>query len=729
MDSNIEEIKLNFDTIYNSNNVAELLDDTELNAISRKVIDEFEDDSASREDWERQFKQILKIAKQTQEAKTFPWQGAANVKMPLITTASLQYAARSYPEVVKDGRVVQTALIGIDQTGEKETKAKRVTQHMNYQLLVESKDWEVSLDSLLHVLPIYGMVYKKVWYDPIRLRNVSELCLPDKIVVSNEVQSLDAARRITHVIPSCLNDVIEAIRHDLYLDVEEDLRNTGNNSSDTKDYDHPLELLEQHRYLDLDGDGYEEPYIVTVERTSEKVLRIVRCFDMDDVAFTLDGGIKRIKRTQYFIPFHFIPSPDGSYHSIGFGQLLLPLNETVNTLMNQLLDAGTLANMRGGFLGRAFRNRKGEIKMSPGKWIYADSGGEDLQKSIVPMPVAEPSQVLFQMMGVLLQQSKDLASVTDMLQGQQQAQNVPATTALSLIEQGLKVFNSLQKRLYRSLKDEFTALFRLNSKFLDPKIYFRINGSENEVLAQDYSVNALDIQPVADPTMSSEASRMAKAQAVLALMPSLPPGGALEAQKMYLNAIGVPQAQIDLLLPKPDPNAPPSPEILKLMAETKILELQPYADQVRLENEQKELALKEMEKQIRLMEMETNRIIAQANATRAEAESIAALAKVDNDKLLKSAELLVSALYSKQTEQGLNKNHIRGLIDALGFDKVISIDDIEERAKDVGQGNIDQGGLPPMEEQPGNAMAIPGNPMENAGLPRDPNIGGGIGQS
>ncbi len=557
--------------LYTSNNIAELLDEGHLRAIGCQVVEDYEEDKASKAEFDATIDQAMEIAKQVISKKNTPYENAANVKYPLIATAAIQSAARSYPEVVRNNKVVEACVLGDDPTGHNEARAKRISAHMSAQLLIEDSEWEPDTDRLLHCYSILGTVFKKTYWDELLKRNRSIMCSPKDIIVNQNIKSLETARHITHVIPMYLNDIVSRIRFGIYSDVEDDLRKLlGGMSGDYDAYNECEEeltktgdqnkVLEQHRYLDLDKDGYEEPYIVTTHLETQKVLRIYRCFDGENVQKNAKGKIWQILQTQYFTDFHYIPSPDGSFYSIGFGQLLLPLNETINTVINQLLDAGTLSNQQSGFLGRGFKSKSGSMYVAPGEWKRLDVNGEDIGKNVFPLPVREPSDTLFKLLGLMIQTGKELSSVSDILQGQQPAQNVPATTALALIEQGLKVFSGVQKRLYASLKKEFMKLYRLNSIYLEDTAEYRQVLKTLLISRDDYSSKSIDVAPVSDPSMSSDAQRLARAQALLHVIPMVTPGGGHEIIRNWLEALQTPANQIAKILPPPDPKAPPSPQ-------------------------------------------------------------------------------------------------------------------------------------------------------------------------
>lgn len=544
--------------LQSSNNVAEMLDEEQLAQIGMQVFRGYEIDEESRTDWLLVIEEALDIAKQVMKKKTFPWDNASNIKFPLITQASIDYASRTLPEIIQNERVVKAKVIGKDPDNKKYDRSIRISEYMSYQLTEKSESWEQGTDMLLHVLPVLGTVFKKTYYDEIEKYCCSELCVPEKIVVNYNTQSLEKATRITHLITLQDNYIVEGQRSGLFLDVELNQLE----QEDPNDIDSGREFLEQHCYLDLDKDGYKEPYVVLVHKISKKVLRIVNRFK--NVKKNKDGQVVKIIPINYFTDFHFIRSPDGGFYSMGFGSLLLPINKAINTLINQLIDSGTMNNLQGGFIGRGLRIKNGTIRYKMGEWQVLDSAsGDDIRKNIFPWPTKEPSSVLYSLLTLLMQVGKDLSSTTDVLAGKQPAQNVASNTIAQLVEQGTKVFIAINKRLYKSLQQEYRKFFYLNSIYLTQEEYSSVLDDENANVKLDFVEEGIDVIPVADPTVSTETQRISRA----GILQNLKTADPREADRLLLQALQLDSSVIDKLLPAPDPNAPPPPEAQKIQAE------------------------------------------------------------------------------------------------------------------------------------------------------------------
>lgn len=501
-------------------NIAADLDEQKLQQIGKDALDGYTSDKQSRHEWELQIDEWTKLATQVRENKTWPWTKASNVKYPLLTTAAMQFAARAYPSLVpSDGKIVKSQVIGKDPDGTKTVLADRVSMYMSYQLMHEMHGWEEGMDKLLIMLPVVGTIFKKTYWDQVHKRNASEVILPKNVVVNYWAKSLESAERVSHVIEMSPRILKERQLNGTFLDIDLgkapmplEVKNAPENDKTT-----PYTLIEQHTYIDLDDDGYPEPYIVTFHLESGKVLRISARFDEDGMVFNDKGKLVAITPIQYFTKFGFVPNPDGSFYDIGFGVLLGPINESVNTLINQLIDSGTLNNMQSGFLGKGLKIRMGETKFQPGEWKAVNSTGDDLKKQIVPLPSKEPSAVLYQLMGSLITSGKELASVAEIFVGKMPGQNTPATTTMATIEQGMKVFTAVYKRIYRSLAEEFQKLFELNGTYLDPYTYQEV--LDIEVGPDDFDSKQYKICPGADPTAVSQTEKLLKAQGLQELLP------------------------------------------------------------------------------------------------------------------------------------------------------------------------------------------------------------------
>ena len=613
--------------MYESN-IATLLCDEDLKTIGMHVVRDFDNDLMSRSSWEKRTEASLKLALQVAETKNFPWANASNVKFPLITIAALQYHARSYPVLIDSDLPVKCRVVGDDKDGLKALRSTRVEQHMSYQLLEEDEDWESEMDKVLITQPIIGCAFKKTYYDPICKHNISENVLAKDLVVNYWTKSLETASRVSHGLQMTKNEIYERVARGLWLDVSEgrqqqSMSAMGNPLQQTQDKAQgltppepndsstPIEIIEQHCHIDFDDDGYAEPYIVYVRRDNRKVARIVARYIDKDVERNKEGTILSIKGEQYFTKYPFIPSPDGGFYDLGFGVLLGPLNESINTIINQLVDAGTLSNTAGGFLSRGIKLRGGNYSFNPMEWKHVDTTGDDLRKGIVPLPVREPSQVMFTLLNLLINYGERIGGAVDIMTGQNPGQNTPAETTRTMAEQGMKIFNGIFKRTHRSLKQEFRKLYRLNQIFITEDTSFVSDAkSSGMILASDYAGPVTDVMPTADPSVTSDAQRLNQASAI-AQRVAATPGlyNRYEAEYTFLKAMKV--TNIEKILPDPKgPNAVPPPINPKIQIEQLKQQAKQASDQLTMK-----MALLKL-----MSEAEVNQ--AQIQKLEAEAEAI-----------------------------------------------------------------------------------------------------------
>ncbi len=547
-----------------ASNIVIYLEDDELSQIARDVKREYDIDNDSRAAWLEKMREALDLAMLVGEKKTFPHEYAANVKYPMIATASIQFASRCYPTIVKGTDVVKGKVIG-KPTSEKTERAKRVSSFMSYQCLEEMEEWEDQLDTALTVLPILGCVFKKTYFDPVLGRNVSEYRSPENVVINYFAKSIETAPRISDTIELYPNEIRELQLSGVFRDTDygEATKTIKENQDTTNDPDRAHVFIEQHKWLDLDGDGLKEPYVVTVHYDSQIVARIVARFKGDGVK-EVNGRVVKIRPEQYFTQYSFMPSPDGSIYRMGFGSLMFAMNETVNTTINQLLDSGTMSNAQCGLIGRGLTIGKGRgggnQVFKPGEWKTVQHTGDDIRKSIFPLPTKDPSAVLFNLLGFMIEAGEKVSSVSEVLTGDQSIHNEPATTTLARIEQGLKVFSAIYKRVYRGMKSEFKKMFRLNYLYLNPEVYFTVLDEKDpkKVFRKDFDSTDIDIIPVSNPSEISDTQSMLKSEILMGFV-----GKGLNDDiiiRRRLEALNI--ENIDEIMPEGGYKPPPDPKVM-----------------------------------------------------------------------------------------------------------------------------------------------------------------------
>lgn len=628
----MKERGLSLDTLLSSTNLANELTDERLEEIGAEVCANFKLDDESRKEWKKRNEEANKLAMQVAEDKSYPWENASNVKFPLLTIAAIQFASRAYPALVKAPDLVKYRVQGADPGGQKAARAQRVSAHMSYQMLEEDESWEEEQDKAFLVLPIAGSVFKKTYYDPTKEHNCSEMVLPKDLCIHYYAKSVEEADRKTHEFDLSPRLVKERQlrkiykNYDLPVAQQQEAPDTDNRQGVTApigDSDRPRRIYEQHTYMDLDNDGYKEPYVITVDKDTQKVFRIVQRFKkvtseqsikieennkrIREIAESLQGieqteqnlevakaaeqtikqltttnemlkgqkqKILRIEPVEFFTKYPFIPAPDGGIYDLGFGSLLSPLNDSVNTLINQLIDAGTLQNSNSGFMGRGARIKGGRVRFQPNEWKRVDVPGATLRDAIVPLPVNQPSAVLFQLLGLLISYTERVSSVTEAMSGENPGQNTPAYNMSAMLEQGLQVFNGIFKRTYRAFRSELRKSYALNSMYMDVQTYFDYQDAATPIAREDYQGDAKDLIPAADPNAFSNKEKQMKAMMVSERAQMVGGYDPIKVEQLFLESIDIPDAAelfpvvpneegvLTLAMPPP-----PNPEINLKIAE------------------------------------------------------------------------------------------------------------------------------------------------------------------
>lgn len=595
--------------IVAADNVFDLLDEAERGKIGSHAKEQFDIDESSREDWLKTHDDALDLALQVAKTKSYPFSNASNVIYPLITTASIQFAARAYPAIVPSREIVKCKVIGDDsgvfqvdpqnpeaepvpvvEPGLKAKRALRVGKFMSWQLLEQMESWEADTDLLMHYLPIAGCAFRKTWWEEEDGRPDSKFVSARDLVVNNKCASLAKAPQVSEIFSLWPHEVKERVLDGRWS-------KDGVDAFLTDDAREEMEFVEAHTRFDLDGDGYPEPYIVTFRKDGGEAVRVVANFKDSDIERRGDQVI-RIRPRAYYTKYGFIPNPDGGFYDIGFGWLLGPINRSVNTAINQLIDAGNWQNAPSGFIGKRLRLRAGETNFKPNEWKQVDSFGETIRNEIVPLEFGGPSPVMFQLLGMMIDAGRDISSVKDIMLGDLDS-NVAPTTALTMVEQGTKQFTAIYKRIHRALKKEMALLFRLDGEHIgDLQGRYLAILDDDDASGEDFRQD-MDIMPVTDPDMVSEASAMARAQFLMTLASQ----GMLDPKKVTVRVLRA--ANIE----EPDdliPDAPPpDPEILIKMA--------------KIENDKARIAMAAQKGHAEIIELRSKAIKNLADAEAAEA--------------------------------------------------------------------------------------------------------------
>ena len=547
-------------------NLAELLDDGYLGEISSDLRGSYEEDLESRSEWEDTYTKGLDQLGVKHEERSQPFEGASGVTHPLIAESVTQFQAQAYKELLPSGGPVKTQVLGL-QDAEREEQASRVKNFMNYQIMEVMEEFDPDMDQLLFYLPLSGSTFKKVYFDEAKQRAVSKFVPAQDLVVPYAASDLATASRVTHVLRMDANDVRKMQIAGFYKDVELSKHEQGEDEvrqkideiqGTSKSYtDEVFTILEMH--VDLDIEGFEDmgpdgqptgialPYIVTIDEGSGQVLAIRRNFE---------EGAGLAKKTQYFVHYKFMPGL--GFYGFGLIHMIGGLGRAATSILRQLIDAGTLANLPAGFKARGVRVRNDDEPLQPGEWRDIDAPGGNIRDAIQPLPYKEPSATLAQLLGALIEGGRRFVSLADQQTGDGNTA-APVGTTVAMLERGMKVMSAIHKRLHYSQRQEFRVLARIFRDNLPPEYPYDVQGGNRMIKAQDFD-DRVDVVPVSDPNIFSMAQRVTLAQTQLQLAQSNPQVHNLHAayRRMY-QALEV--QNIDEILPPPPKPQPLDPAI------------------------------------------------------------------------------------------------------------------------------------------------------------------------
>ena len=537
-------------------NLAEYIDESKSRKFALDLVGAFEADKESRKDWEDTYVKGLDMLGFKYEDRTQPFEGASGVVHPLLAESVTQFQAQAYKELLPPSGPVRTQIVGAI-TPEVQDQAERVKDYMNYQITTVMKEYDPEMDQLLFYLPLSGSAFKKVYFCPIMKRAVAKFITGEDCVVNYMSTDLETAERITHVVRMTNNDVRKLQVQGFYLDVE--LPSGDVNVSEVqekvnelegvqKEYandDDEHEILEMHVNADVPGfedpKGIKLPYIVTIDKYSSTILSIRRNWKREDAFY---------HKIQYFVHFKFLPGL--GFYGFGLIHMLGGLSRTATSVLRQLIDAGTLANLPAGFKARGMRIRDHDEPLQPGEFRDVDVTGNSIRESLLPLPFKEPSQTLFALLGFAVEAGKSFAAIADMKMGEGNEQN-PVGTTLALLERGTKVMSAIHKRLHYGQREEFSLLAKVFQLYLPPEYPYQVVGGDRMIKQQDFD-DRVDILPISDPNIFSMAQRITLAQQQLQLASSNPQMHNLrEAYRRMYMAMGV--DNVDAIL-KPDSNLP-----------------------------------------------------------------------------------------------------------------------------------------------------------------------------
>jgi hypothetical protein len=543
-------------------NLAEHVEPSVLESLSGDLLNDIDNDLASRKDWEKAYVEGLKLLGLQYEERTEPWNGACGVFHPMITEAVVRFQSETITETFPAQGPVRTKILG-KETPAKQEAATRVETDMNYQLTETMVEFRPEHERMLWSLPATGSAFKKVYFDPSLDRQTSIFIPAEDVILPYGTSDIQSCYRVTHRMRKTENDLIKLQRAGFYLDVElpdptketNDIRKAKDKETGFNDNnDERFEIYECH--VDLDLKGYEDkdaddeptgialPYVVTLLKGDGTILSIRRNWKEDD-----DLRLKR----QHFVHYQYIPG----FGAYGFGlfHLIGGYAKSATSIMRQLVDAGTLSNLPGGLKSRGLRIKGDDTPIAPGEWRDVDIGSGAMRDNILPLPYKEPSAVLAGLMDKIVEEGRRFASTADMNISDMSGQ-APVGTTLALLERQLKVMTAVQARVHYALKQELQLLAEIIRDYSDDEYSYEPESGSPRAKKSDY--NHVDIIPVSDPNAATMSQRVIQYQAVIQMAQMAPDIYDLpQLHRKMLEVLGIKNA--DKLVPLEDDQKPKDP--------------------------------------------------------------------------------------------------------------------------------------------------------------------------
>jgi len=535
-------------------NLAEVIDENDLERIGSELIAAFQNDKDSRRDWEETYTKGLDQLGLKIEERTQPWNGACGVFHPMLSEAVIKFQSQAISEIFPASGPVKTKIVG-KITEEKAKQAERVQDYMNYLLTYEMSEYRTETEKLLFSLPLAGSAFRKVYYDP-NLGRPSGIFVPSEdVVVNYGASDLETCERATHVMRKSFNEIRKMQVNGFYKDIElpdptnsySDIQEkynelTGENVGDRYDQRHTL--LEMQVNLDLPGfedtvdgenTGIQLPYVVTIDYGSSTILSIRRNFYEDD---------KQKQRRSHFVHYQYLPGL--GFYGFGLVHMIGGLAKSATSLLRQLVDSGTLSNLPGGLKSRGLRIKGDDTPIMPGEFRDVDVPGGAIKDNITFLPYKEPSQTLYSLLNTIVDEGRRFASISDMKVSDMNSQ-APVGTTLALLERNMKVMSAVQARLHASMKKEFEILVGIIKDFGNPSYPYDTD-EEEDIKSSDFD-QRVDVLPVSDPNASTMAQRIMQYQAAFQLATSAPEMYDLrELHRQMLEVLGI--ENVDDIIPE-----------------------------------------------------------------------------------------------------------------------------------------------------------------------------------
>lgn len=535
-------------------NLAEDIDEGTLQTISNDLLDMIRDDLTSRKEWERTYKDGLELLGLKIDERTEPWDGACGVYHPILSESVVKFQSETILETFPASGPVKTKIIG-KITREKEESASRVQDDMNYELTEVMAEYRNEHERLLWSLPITGSAFKKVYFDPSLNRQVAMFIPAEDIIVPYGASDLQSSPRVTHRMRKTANQIKKLQVAGFYRDIElSEPQRMVNEIERKKDEETGINIVDDDRHLlyevhiDYDLPGYEDPdgialpYVITIASTGE-VLAIRRNY-LDDDEF-------RTKRMHFT---HYIYIPGFGFYGFGLIHLVGGFAKSATSILRQLVDAGTLSNLPGGFKSKDLRVKGDDTPIAPGEWRDVDVTGMTIKDSIVPLPYKEPSGTLYNLLNTIVDEGRKFASVADLKVGDMSNQ-APVGTTLAILERTLKVMSAVQARVHAAMKQEFKLIAAIVRDYTPDTYSYEVDGPK-KAKKDDY--DTVEIIPVSDPNASTMAQRVVQYQAALQLASGAPQIYDLpQLHRQMLEVLGI--KNVAKIIPIEDDQKPMNP--------------------------------------------------------------------------------------------------------------------------------------------------------------------------
>jgi hypothetical protein len=543
------------------NNIAEDIDESELQSLGAELLAYVQDDLDSRKDWEKTYKEGLVLLGLKYEERTEPWDGACGVFHPMITEAVVRFQSETIMETFPAQGPVKTKIIGKD-TRKKEEAAARVKEDMNYELTERMPEFRMEHERMLWNLPATGSAFKKVYFDPSLQRQTSVFVPAEDIIVAYGTVGLESAERVTHRMYKTSNEIRKLQVAGFYRDIDlgEPTR-SKNELQEKKDKESGMSSINDDRYAlyeihaNLDLPGYEDmeddeptgiaiPYVITVLDGTNDILSIRRNYYEDD---------DTKKRRDHFV--HYVYIPGFGFYGFGLFHLIGGFAKSATSIMRQLVDAGTLSNLPGGLKSRGLRIKGDDTPIAPGEFRDVDVGAGALRDNILPLPYKEPSATLYQLLGTIVEEGRRFAATADMKISDMSAQ-APVGTTLALLERMLKVMSAVQARVHYAFKHELKLLSAIIRDYTDDDYDYDPASGPRVAKRADYDM--VEIIPVSDPNAATMSQRVVQYQAVIQLAQMAPQVYDIPAlHRQMLEVLGIRNA--NKLVPLEDDQTPKDP--------------------------------------------------------------------------------------------------------------------------------------------------------------------------